>query len=169
MKGVRIKIIFGWRPYWSATLLTGLLTKSVESIVSRTVVTQGHSQRTYADQVGEDPVFPRTSSRLTEKLSPCLGGPLNKVEINIAEFMTINTKTVFKPYFCEIENPTSWKRRMFFRRLFRTFIMWKKIGAYITEPSHLHTQAFLTDQTTFMIELTLCSLYLEIPSECHHV
>lgn len=126
MKGVRIKIIFGWRPYWSATLLTGLLTKSVESIGSRTVVTQGHSQRTYADQVGEDPVFPRTSSRLTEKLSPCLGGPLNKVEINIAEFMTINTKTVFKPCFYEIENPTSWKRRMFFRRLFRTFIMWKK-------------------------------------------
>lgn len=109
----------------------------MESMVSRTVVNQGHSQRAYVDQVGEEPVFPRTSSRLTEKLSPCLGGPLSKVEINIAEFMTIITKTVFQPYFCEIENPTSWKRRMFFRRLFRTFIMWKKkkIGAYITEPS----------------------------------
>lgn len=95
-------------------------------MVSRRVVTQSHSQRTYADQVREEPVSPRSSSRLTEKLSPCLGGPLSKVEINIAEFMTIHTKTVIQPYFCEIENPTSWKRRMFFRRLFRTFIVWKK-------------------------------------------
>lgn len=76
-------------------------------MVSRTSVTQGQSQRVYADQVGEEPDFPRTSPRQTEMLSPCLGGPLRKEEISNAEFMTINTKTVFEPYFWAMGSLTS--------------------------------------------------------------
>ena len=38
-------------------------------MVSGTVVTQGQRQRVCADQVGEEPVFPRASPALTEMLS----------------------------------------------------------------------------------------------------
>lgn len=82
-------------------------------------------------QVREEPVFTRTSPRLTETLSPCLGGPLSEAEISNAVSTTISVKVAFGSHFWQIEKPAG-RRRMLSGRICKAFIH-EKMWTHLTE------------------------------------
>lgn len=146
-----------WGAQWRKS--QGLLTKSLKSVVSRTVVTQGQSQGYVLISGGRRTCLPKNFTKVNRNTQPMFGWPVEK---------SGNKEFCFHDHKHKDSIPASLLGNRLAYQLKKgecyqggpiRYSSMRKMFASVTEPH----------DTTLMTEVTLHRLYLDIASRCSHI